>query len=100
MPVELVDGMNSVVVPLADSNTVRLGWFCSAAPEFVVPVAYSYRASLIAACNLSTSSFVRLSRIFLTSESVRTVRDILRKELRCDYYSLDYAWFIEYSRLL
>jgi hypothetical protein len=41
---------------------------------------------------------VILSRIFLTSESVRTVRDILRENLGRAYDSLGYAWLIKYSR--
>lgn len=83
MEEELIEGMNSVVVEFpADSMVVRLGWWSAQAPEFVVPVAYSWMAFLIAICRLATSSLVKLWRISLTLSSLRIVSGILGADYR------------------
>ncbi len=73
-PAPLLEGINSVVVPLFDSITVRLGWFSAEAPEFVVLVEYSCKAFLRDFCRSKTSSLVISCSNSLTFESLRMVR--------------------------
>lgn len=69
--------MKSVVVPFGASITVLFGWFVAHAPEFVVPVEYSWSAFRRDAWNCSTSSLVRFASRPCTSASVRTVSVML-----------------------
>lgn len=66
MPVDEVEGINKLVVPLCDSRTVLLGWLTAAAPELFVPVEYSCKDCRRLACRVSISALVRLLRICFT----------------------------------
>ena len=78
IPAELVEGINSVVVPFFRSSCCRSGcWKLHSSLSLFTFVEYSWRASRRVFCNVSTSSLARPWRTSLTSASFRIVRQLI-----------------------